>query len=308
MESFVEILNTDPVISWAIPFFLLFMGLEMGILYHKTRKMYEGKDAMASIAMGLGSLVLNLGVKTIAFITYQALWTHFRLWDLTPFWWAWILLFFADDLTFYVHHRSCHEIRLFWAAHVNHHSSQNYNFAVALRQSWGELFHKYIWWLWLPIVGFDAVMIMTMMSISLIYQLLMHTQLVGKLGPLEWILNTPSHHRVHHASNIRYLDRNHAGMLIIWDRLFGTFTEEQDEVEEVVYGIRRNIHTYNPLKIATHAYQELWRDIRKTPRWKDKFLYLIKPPGWSPDGSTLTAKELRAQQIRQEQSGTIVKG
>lgn len=308
MEVPEDIFNLDPIINWAIPFFGLFIGLELTVLFVKTRKLYDGKDAMASVAMGMGAVVINLGVKTFAFMVYHYLWTHFRIFDLTGFWWAWIILFFADDFTFYLHHRSCHEIRLFWASHVNHHSSVNYNLAVALRQSWGELFHKYIWWIWLPILGFDAVMIMTMMSINLLYQFIMHTQVVKTLGPLEWFMNTPSHHRVHHASNVRYLDQNHAGMLIIWDRMFGTFTKENDEIEPVVYGIRRNIQTYNPLKIATHEYVHLWRDIRSAKKWKHKLFYLIKPPGWSPDGSTQTARQMRAEQATKEADGNIIKG
>lgn len=284
----------DPVIGAAIPLFFLFIGLEMWVRHVQDRPKYDGKDAWASIGMGFGAAVINLLVKTTAFMVF--LWVYqYRIFDLAQFWWSWILLFFADDLTFYVHHRSCHEIRLFWAAHVNHHSSVNYNLAVALRQSWGELFHKYIWYLWLPLVGFHPVQMLTIMAISLIYQFFLHTETVKKLPALiEYIFNTPSHHRVHHASNVRYLDRNHAGILIIWDRLFGTFAPELEE-EPVVYGITTNIHTYNPFKIATHEYMHLGRDVAKAKRWRDKLGYIFRPPGWSHDGSTATANEMRKQ-------------
>lgn len=284
----------DPIIGFAIPVFFLSIGLELWVRNRQDRPKWDGKDGWASISMGVGAGIINLAVKSTAFLAYY--WVYqYRLFDLSDYWWSWILLVFADDLTFYFHHRSCHEIRLFWAAHVNHHSSTNYNLAVALRQSWGELFHKYIWWLWLPCIGFHPVQIVTVMAISLIYQFFLHTETVKKFPrPIEWFFNTPSHHRVHHASNVRYLDRNHAGMLIIWDRLFGTFAPELEE-EPVVYGITTNIHTYNPFQIATHEYLNMGKDMGKVKRWRDKLGYLFKPPGWSHDGSTQTADEMRKQ-------------
>lgn len=282
----------DPVIGMAVPFFFLFIGVELWVRNRQEMPKYDGKDAVASVAMGIGAGVINLLVKTTAFLLYY--WVYqYRVFDLSDYWWSWILLFFADDLTFYIHHRSCHEIRLFWAAHVNHHSSQHYNLAVALRQSWGELFHKYIWYLWLPLVGFHPVQMITIMAISLIYQFFLHTETVKRFPAfIEFFFNTPSHHRVHHASNVRYLDRNHAGILIIWDRMFGTFSPELDE-EPVVYGITTNIHTYNPLRIATHEYAALGKDLGKSKKWGDKIRYIFKPPGWSHDGSTMTAEEMR---------------
>ena len=186
-----------------------------------------------------------------------------------------------------------HQIRLLWAAHVNHHSSQKYNLSTALRQSWAELFYKYIWYLWLPILGFEPIMILTQISISLIYQFWIHTQFIGKMHPIiEFVFNTPSHHRVHHAKNVRYLDRNHAGILIIWDRMFGTFQEELEE-EPVVYGITTNIDTYNPLVIASHEFKNIWQDVRGSSSLADKWNYLFKPPGWSHDGRSKTADEMR---------------
>jgi sterol desaturase/sphingolipid hydroxylase (fatty acid hydroxylase superfamily) len=289
-----NVFEMDPVIGMAIPFFLISIGLEYLLRERQHLPKWNGKDAWASIGMGLGSAVINIGMKTLAFMAYSWVYEH-RLFDLGSAWWVWILLLFADDFAFYTHHRSCHEIRLFWAAHVNHHSSQDYNLAIALRQSWGELFHKYIWWIWLPLLGFHPLMMITMMTISLIYQFFQHTEVVKRLPkPLEWIFNTPSHHRVHHASNVRYLDRNHAGILIIWDKLFGTFQAELDE-EPVHYGITNNIHTYNPFKIATHEYAKMIADVRKAPTFKAKMGYIFMPPGWSHDGSTKTANQMRKE-------------
>src|SRR5690606_13995158 len=163
----------------------------------------------------------------------------------------------------------------------------------ALRQGVGERIHKFLFWLWLPLLGFDALMIFTMMAISLFYQFWVHTELVNKLPkPVEFIFNTPSHHRVHHASNIRYLDCNHAGVLIIWDRMFGTFSEEA-EIEKPLYGLTNNINSYHPVTIATHEYASIIKDIKRARKLSDKLKYIFFAPGWSHDGEDKRAKTLR---------------
>jgi len=247
--------------------------------------------------MGLGSLVINVIMKALAYGTYTLIFA--ALWGqsggLGWHWYTWVLILFADDFTFYWHHRLSHEVRILWAAHVNHHSSQTLNLATALRQSWAEQLYKYIWWLWLPLVGFPPLMILMMMSVSLIYQYWPHTELIRKMPRwFEFIFNTPSHHRVHHASNIRYLDQNHGGILIIWDRLFGTFQEERDD-EKPVYGITKNINTYNLFKIASHEFVDVWADVKRAPTFKDKLKYIFYPPGWSHDGPDQRARTLRRQ-------------
>jgi sterol desaturase/sphingolipid hydroxylase (fatty acid hydroxylase superfamily) len=214
-----------------------------------------------------------------------------------------VLILFADDFSFYWHHRLSHEVRVLWAAHVNHHSSQNYNLATALRQSWVEQLYKYFFWLWMPLLGFHPLMMLMMMSFSLIYQYWTHTEIIRRFpGWYEFFFNTPSHHRVHHATNVRYLDRNHGGILIIWDRLFDTFAEELD-AEKPVYGITKNIHTYNLVKIAFHEYQDLLHDIRTAPTFMDKVKHIFMPPGWSPTGPDQRAKTLRRQLMEKESAG-----
>ena len=176
-----------------------------------------------------------------------------------------------------------------------HHSSEHMNFGTALRQGVGERVHKFLFWLWIPLLGFDPLMIFTMISINLFYQYWAHTELVDKLPAwYEYIFNTPSHHRVHHASNIRYLDCNHAGVLILWDRLFGTFSAEIP-AEKPVYGLTKNINSYNPGYVMTHEYQSIWRDVRSTSSWSNKLKYIFWAPGWSHDGEDLRAKTLRQQ-------------
>lgn len=286
-------LEYDPVV-YAIPFFLLTIAAELYLNYKEKRDLYETKDSLASIGMGLGSLVIDLLMKTLAFTGYIYLF-QFRLFDIGWHWWSWVLIFFADDFTFYWHHRLSHEVRILWSAHVNHHSSTHYNLSTALRQSWGEQLYKFIWWSWMPLLGFDPLMMMMMMSISLIYQYWVHTELIRRFPTwFEFVFNTPSHHRVHHASNIRYLDQNHGGILIIWDRLFGTFSKE-DENEKPVYGITKNIETYNLFKIATHELKDIIKDVRSAPNFTDKLKYIFYPPGWSHNGPDLRARTLRRQ-------------
>ncbi|HEY0262805.1 MAG TPA: sterol desaturase family protein [Chitinophagales bacterium] len=284
----------DPVI-YAIPVFVILILIEGYITYKTSREAYFDKENFASIGMGLGSVVIDVLMKGLAFGVYTLIYENYHIFEIGWYWWSWVLVLLSDDFTFYWHHRLSHEIRVLWASHVNHHSSQRYTLATALRQSWGERLYKYAWWLWMPLVGFHPLMIMIMMEISLIYQFLLHTKLVKKLPrPFEFIFNTPSHHRVHHAINIRYLDRNHAGVLIIWDRMFGTFEEERED-EPVIYGITTNIHTYNLWKIAWHEYKAVFNDVQHAPTFTDKLKYLFMPPGWSHNGKDQRARTLRKE-------------
>ena len=301
MQSLTEILanlsfadlGDDPTVYF-IPGFTFLMLLEIYLSNRQKLKVHDPKDSFASIGMGIGSLILGVGVKFVGFALLLFL-HQFAIFDIGYEWWAWVLIFFADDFSFYWHHRLSHHIRILWAAHINHHSSENYNLAVALRQSWTEMFYKYTFWLWLPIIGFEPIMIFTMMGISLIYQFWVHTKTIKSMGPFGWFFNTPSHHRVHHASNTRYLDRNHAGILIIWDRMFGTFQKEE-ESDPVVFGITSNIHTYNLFKIAFHEFQNIWKDVKSGPNLKTKLGYIFMPPGWSHDGRSKTSDQLREEQ------------
>jgi len=287
---FNEAITNDPTV-FAIPVFVALIIIEVVINAKKNLNLYKFKDSSANITMGLGSVVIGLLTKTFAFFVF--LWIYqFRLFEIPNTWWMWSLLLLADDFTFYWYHRLAHQIRFFWAAHVQHHSSEHMNFSVALRQSWGEPFIKFLFYIWLPFIGFNPVSILIMQAISLVYQFFPHTKLIGKLGPIEWIFNTPSHHRVHHATQVQYLDKNHAGILIIWDRMFGTF---QKEIEVPTYGITVNINSFSPLKIASHEYISLWQDMRRAKKLSDKIKYLINPPGWSHDGENRTSKELQRQ-------------
>ena len=307
----MELLNPfsvpDPAM-YAIPVFILFLLGELWILTKIRHQQYDYPEALASISMGIGVVVVNLFSKTIFLSLFVFLYQFRLLESLGPvsfeqfydlnwhkeYWWTWAILFFADDFTFYWFHRLAHEVRILWAGHVNHHSSQDYNYATALRQGWWEDVYKYAFWLWLPLIGFHPIAIFFMMQVNLTFQFFVHTETVGKLGWLEWIFNTPSHHRVHHASDIHYLDKNYAGILIIWDRIFGTF---EPETEKPHYGLTENINTKNPFHIATHELIAIAKDVSSAEKWGDKLRYLFLGPGWRHDGEDKRAKILQQKRI-----------
>lgn len=280
----------------AVPVFVALIALEMR-RHRRLRRAgrrdlvgYERRDTATSLWMGLGNVLVAAaahgGVFALFFLAYE----H-RLLDLGTGAWVWVALFFAEDFVYYWWHRASHEVRLLWAAHENHHSSQRYNLSTALRQSWTTPFTTVPFYVWLPLLGFHPLMVQTQVGISLLYQFWLHTELVGRLGPLERVFNTPSHHRVHHGTNVEYLDRNHGGILIVWDRLFGTFEPERASVR---YGLTKNITTFDPFRVAFHEWAAMLRQARRAGSLREALGYLLAPPGWSPDGSTLTASQLRA--------------
>lgn len=291
----------DLLIAYAIPVFVLSMLIEYLHTRRKGKDAYERTDTVASIAMGIGAVVVGVPFRLL-FLWVLSLLYEYRLFTFDLTLGTFLLLLLAEDFCYYWSHRTNHEVRLFWAAHVNHHSSERYNLSTALRQSWTQPYLMWIFWLPLPLLGFSPEMILLQQAISLIYQFFIHTQEVKRLGPLEWIFNTPSHHRVHHAVNPRYLDRNHGGIFIVWDRLFGTFAEERDD-DVPVYGITKNIETYNLFRISFHEWGAMLRDVARAPRFLDKLKYVVMPPGFSPDGSTQTAAQIRAQALCGEPSG-----
>ena len=282
------------ILLWAIPFFIITMLLEWRLTKAHNVKGYGGRDSAANISMGLGNLAVMFGTKTVSFAIFMALYQS-RLFDLpTGAWWVWLLLIPTEDFCYYWFHRAGHEIRFFWAAHVNHHSSRSYNLSTALRQSWTAPLFSWMFWLPLPLLGFHPVMIVVAQSISLLYQYWIHTELINRLGPFEWLFNTPSHHRVHHGRNPEYLDRNHAGIFIIWDRLFGTFEAEKETPD---YGLTTNLDSYNPVIIAFHEWQAIAQDVREAQTWRGRLGYMFGPPGWREDGSGRTSKVLRDEAL-----------
>ncbi|WP_247235474.1 sterol desaturase family protein [Telluribacter sp. SYSU D00476] len=282
------------IILYAVPVFIGSIILEVLYLRHLQRHHdhYHTRDTVSSLSMGIGNVITGFVSKAVVFGAIT-LFYQFRIFepDRTQ-WWYWVAIFFADDFSYYWFHRTSHGVRYFWASHVVHHSSQFYNLGTALRQTWtGNLSGSFIFYLWMPLLGFHPVDVILMQSISLLYQFFIHTEAVGRLPrPIEFIFNTPSHHRVHHGSDVEYLDKNHAGILIIWDRMFGTF---QAEGKRPRYGLTKDINTYNPFRIALHEWMDIGRDVAKAPSLRAALGYIFGPPGWSHDGSRQTTDQMR---------------
>jgi sterol desaturase/sphingolipid hydroxylase (fatty acid hydroxylase superfamily) len=300
--------HVPPIVTYAVPFFVLTIIIEMIWIRVTKKGRYQVTDSFSSLAMGFGNQIVGtLFGAAFTLAAYYWVYEH-RLYTLT--WTAPVMVacFFGEDCAYYWFHRIAHERRFFWASHVVHHSSQHYNLTTALRQTWtGAAGFNFIFWLPLLYLGFPPTMVLMFTGISLVYQYWVHTELIGRLGPLEWVMNTPSHHRVHHAVNARYLDANYAGVLIIWDRMFGTFVREDDK-EKPRYGIVSQLGTFNPFRVAFHEWAGIWRDVTHAKSLREVWGYIFGPPGWSPDGSRKTSASIKAawrEQLAQEQAAAV---
>lgn len=267
-------------IALSVPVFFVLIGIELAWSFYKKFDYYRLNDSIANLSQGIGQQLTGIFMKTALFFGYKYIFEHWRLFDFPQTIWVWILLFIGVDFFYYWFHRMSHQVNALWAAHIVHHQSEEYNLTVALRQSWFQGWFSWVFYLPLAFLGFDPLMFLTLSAFNTLYQFWIHTRLIKNMGPLEYILNTPSHHRVHHGSNPKYIDKNHAGTLIIWDRLFGTFQKEE---EEVYYGITTPLASWNPLWANVHYWDELWNTAKKSPRWADKINVFIKPPGWFPE-------------------------
>lgn len=294
----------DPV-ALAIPFFLISVILESlaALLLEDERPeaeriapdgravplrgQYHRQDALASMLMGLISVGTTGVLKVGALVVYAALFAYVAPWQLPEgSVWSWLLVIVLVDLLFYWTHRIAHRVRIVWATHQAHHSSEYFNFATALRQKWNNS-HDLLIWLPLPALGVPPAMIFAAFSLNLVYQFFVHTERVDRLWrPIELVFNTPSHHRVHHGCDPEYLDRNYAGILIVWDRLFGSF---QEEIRRPVYGLTKPVGTRNIWTLQTHEYAAIARDVRAAASWREKLGYVFGPPGWTPTASAPTA-------------------
>lgn len=284
----------DPV-QYAVPAFVLLVLIEMLAAWRVDPTRYEAKDTLTSLLLGTGSTVA--GALTGSAVIALSVWLYqFRLFDIGYVWWAWIAVFFLDDLAYYIFHRMAHRVRWFWASHVIHHSSQHYNLSTALRQTWTGFFSlSFAFSLPLVLLGFPVPMLLFASGVNLIYQFWIHTEAIDRMPRwFEAFFNTPSHHRVHHATNPRYLDRNYAGMLIIWDRMFGTFEAERDD-DRPRYGIIKNLGSFNLLWAAFHEWIGMAKDVATVPGWRNKLGYIFAPPGWSHDGSRDTSDTIKAR-------------
>ncbi|WP_025273514.1 sterol desaturase family protein [Haloglycomyces albus] len=272
-------------VTYAIPFFLLFIAVEAVSFRYSPdgdQRGYDAKDSITSLTMGAGYSVVMFFWKFLTVVVFAGAFTlsPLELSPTNPL--TWILLVVLDDFFYYWYHRTHHRVRVLWASHVVHHSSEYFNFTTALRQPWTALTSA-PFWIPLALVGIPPWMILLQQSLNLIYQFFIHTERVQFLPrPIEFLFNTPSHHRAHHGSDPRYLDCNYGGVFIVWDRVFGSFVPE---TTAVTYGLTSNIKTFNPVKVAFHEYASIGRDVSHAPRWRDKLGYVFGPPGWSPTES-----------------------
>ncbi|TCJ24124.1 sterol desaturase family protein [Nocardioides jejuensis] len=240
---------------------------------------YLSVDTRTSLSMGAGALVAMVFFKTITLVLFVWLWQEVAPWHIPVTWWSWAALLLITDFTWYCNHRFSHVVRIGWAAHQAHHSSEYFNFGTALRQKWNP-WSEAIFWLPLPLLGFEPWMIYVVFGGNLVYQFFSHTERIGRLwAPVEYVFNTPSHHRVHHGSDDIYLDRNYGGILIVWDRLFGTF---QPEIFTPRYGLTSPVETYNLLELEYGEYRNIWRDVRAAAGLRARLGYVFGPPGWNP--------------------------
>ncbi|HEX5724752.1 MAG TPA: sterol desaturase family protein [Longimicrobiaceae bacterium] len=305
------------IILFSIPFFFLCIGLEVAYSARTGRRLLRLNDSIADLSCGILSQISGVFSKLFAVGIYIWVERHLAVQRFVPAlpqwpsgapfapaeafpWFAvnganllsWLAVFALVDLCYYVSHRSAHEVNLLWAGHVVHHSSEEYNLAVALRQSSLHGFMSWIFYLPLALAGVPWQMYVASYGLNLLYQFWIHTRAIGRLGRLtELVFNTPSHHRVHHGRNPKYLDRNHAGVFIVWDRLFGTF---QPEEEEPVYGITTPLRSWNPLWANVHVFWQIFRDARRARGWRDRLGYVFGPPGWRPaaEGGRAAAPEV----------------
>jgi alkylglycerol monooxygenase len=266
-------------IALSIPVFFILIGIELAYDFYKKLKYYRFNDSISNLSQGIGSQITGLFMKTALFFGYKYIFENLRLFDLPNNILIWVILFIGVDFFYYWFHRMSHQINALWAAHIVHHQSEEYNLTVALRQSWFQSWFSWVFYLPLAFIGFDPLMFVTLSAFNTLYQFWIHTRAIKSMGFLEHILNTPSHHRVHHGSNPKYIDKNHAGTLIIWDKLFGTFQREE---ETVYYGITTPLASWNPVWANVHYWAELWNTAKQADTIKDKVNVFIKPPGWFP--------------------------
>jgi len=281
----------DPIL-YAIPAIALIIVVEFLAIHfdRQDTKRYDLKDARANVLTGIGAQIVSVALRTAGLVAYAWIYVYVAPFKLpSAAWYTWVIIFVAVDLQIYVYHRMTHRIRLLWAGHQIHHSSQYLNTSVAVRRKWAQWFEK-IMWLPLPLLGVAPVLVFSMESIHLLYGLFVHTEKIGKLPrPIEAVFVTPSHHRVHHGNDPEYLDKNYGSALIIWDRMFGSF---QPELHRPTYGLTKQISTHSVWRIQVNEFALMLRDLRQATNWRQRAGYLFGPPGWEPAAPDQQAPDL----------------
>lgn len=296
---------TNPLV-YGVPCFLGLILLELTYSKHTNNKeLYKWKDLTASLSLGVGSAVIAALTKTVSAIILFALvyeWFNPMVdgirqnifgWESFGYaWYVWVICMLLDDFSYYWFHRQNHMVRFFWAAHIVHHSSDNFNLGTAVRNGWFTILYKPFFYVWIVMLGFPPEMLIVCLGIEALWQFQLHTKYIKKMGFIETFINTHTMHQVHHSKNIEYMDKNHGGILNIFDRVFGTW-KELDETIDIEYGVTTPPGSHNVWTILTHEYKNIWHDMKRSKNWRHKFMYAFGPPGWSHDGSSLTIKQIR---------------
>ncbi len=270
-------LTVNEVYAIGAPIVLAMIFVELLISTWQNKKYYKKEDTLCTIGLLTGNIIVAFSIKglTLAFHFYLYQFKVLELASILPLWAMWVLTFIMIDFVFYIYHRMSHRVRFLWAIHLSHHSSEEMNFAVSFRQAWFGPISKIPFFMVLPLLGFDPTIIAVAGVMSTLWGIVGHTQIVGKLGFVEWVFNTPSHHRVHHGSNKQYIDKNYGNLLIIWDKMFGTFEPEEEPVK---FGLVNNVNTYNPTKITFMAWASMINDIKNKNNFGERLNTFIEPP------------------------------
>lgn len=306
----------NPLWPWGVGAFATLIILEILVSLKYDKELYEWKDFSSSLSMGLGSVFIAVFSKVGGIAAFFFVYDFFNpivsegvtaplldyahrvniIGGYSAFgfqWYMFVICQFWDDFNYYWHHRLSHTVRLLWAAHIVHHSSDRYNLGTAVRNGWFTLFYKPIFWLWLPAIGFHPVMVATCLGIQALWQFQLHSKFIPHLGFLEIFMNTHKQHQAHHSQNVAYLDKNNGGYLNIFDRIFGSHVELDEENDAPQFGVIHPPESHNPFVIVSHEYKDIWNDVKKAKSFKEALMYIFGPPGWSPDGSTLTARQMQ---------------
>jgi sterol desaturase/sphingolipid hydroxylase (fatty acid hydroxylase superfamily) len=303
----VENLKEQILLLISTPLYLIIIGLEILLSNYRHRKLYSFKDTLNNVYLMLLNGFIDLLFRGVYLLVLQICYNHHWI-SITNVFSYWLLLLLAEDFLYYWLHRWDHEVRLFWAVHITHHSSEKMNFTVGFRSSVFQPLYRFVYFIPLAFVGFRPLDIVFMYSATQIWGIFVHTEVIDKMGWLEYILVTPSHHRVHHASNPKYLDKNMGMFLIIWDQLFGTFQPELSakEYQTRRYGLTKPMEKTGPVDLVFHEWAAIAKDLsRHDITWKQKGQYIFGPPGWSHDGSRLTSEQLRAAESMDRQPAEL---
>ena len=270
-------ISVNEVYAIGAPIVLAMIFFEILVSNFQNQNFYKKSDTLCTIGLLLGNIIVAFAIKgtVLAFHIYLYQFRAFDFVNQIPIWALWIITFISIDLVFYIYHRMSHRIRFLWAIHLSHHSSEEMNFAVSFRQAWFGPISKIPFFMVLPLLGFDPTIVAVAGVISTLWGIVGHTQVIGKLGPLEWIFNTPSHHRVHHGSNKQYIDKNYGNLLIIWDRMFGTFEPEEEAVK---FGLVNNVNTFNPVKVTFIAWKSMIKDLKQKNSFFEAIKVIFGPP------------------------------